>query len=107
MDELIKNISTRSAKFEHMAIDEKLENIRNAYEHIVKLYGGFDKIDYHNVFMSFIEESNLKDFSKRLHAFRHGDAAALVERAVYTDQEKKYMIEFGIIVLNRLWNKVK
>jgi len=107
VDELIKNISTRSAKFEHMAIDEKLENIRNAYDHLVKLYGGFDKIDYLNVFMSFIEESNLKDFSKRLHAFRHGDGAALLERTVYTDQEKKYMIEFGVIVLNRLWNNIK
>ena len=107
VDELIKNISTRSAKFEHMATDEKLENIRNAYDHIIKLYGGFDKIDYLKLFMSFIEESNLKNYSKRLHAFRHGDAMALVERAVYTDQEKKYMIEFGIIVLNRLWSNLK
>ncbi len=88
VDELIKNISTRSAKFEHMTTDEKLENIRNAYDHLIRLYGGFDKIDYHKIFMSFIEDSNLKDFSKRLHAFRHADASALAERAVYTDQEK-------------------
>lgn len=107
VDELIKNISTRSAKFEHMTTDEKLENIRNGYDHIIKLYGGFDKIDYHKLFMSFIEESNLKNYSKKLHAFRHGDAVALVERAVYTDQEKKYMIDFGITVLNRLWNNLK
>ena len=107
VDELIQNISTRSAKFEHMAIDEKLENIRNAYDHLIKLIGGFDKIDYPKLFISFIEESNLKNYSKRLHAFRHGDSTSLAERADYTDQEKKYMIEFGIIVLNRLWNNLK
>jgi|SRR5690554_2118934 len=107
VDELIKNISTRSAKFEHMTTDEKLENIRNAYDHLIKSYGGFDKIDYLKLFMSFIDESNLKDYSKRLHAFGHGDAAALLERTDYTDQEKKYMIEFGVIVLNRLWKNIK
>lgn len=104
VDDLIKMISTRSAKFEHMSIDEKLENIKNAYENLINRFGGFEKIDYNKIFMGFIEEDNLTIYSKKLQAFRHAHANALAERVVYAEQEKKYIIEFGVIVLNRLWN---
>jgi len=102
IEKLITDISTRGADFTAMAIDEKLENIRNAYEYLIFQKGGFDKVDYPSVFMDLIDEFNLKEYSKKLHCFRHGNPDAVKERTKYTDEEKQYMIEFGIIVLNKL-----
>lgn len=102
IDGLFVKISTRSSDFHSMSTDEKLENIRNVYEYLITQYGGFSKIDYHTEFMELINEDNLKKYSNKLHAFRHGNPYAIKERETYNEDEKKYMIDFGVLILNKL-----
>ncbi len=102
IDDLFVKISTRTSDFHSMSTDEKLENIRNVYEYLIVEYGGFYKIDYITEFMGFINEENLKKYSKLLHIFRHGNPDSIKERAMYSENEKKYMIDFGILILNKL-----
>lgn len=104
IETLIQEISTHGAKFEAMPNDEKLQNIRDAYEHLVSLHGGFDKIKYEELFMGYITESNLREYSRKLHCFRHGKPEALIERASFTEDQKIFMINFGIVIINRLGN---
>lgn len=102
IDFLIQEISTRGAKFNAMSSDEKLQNIRDAYEHLVSLHGGYDKIKYDELFMGYITESNLREYSRKLHCFRHGKSEALIERASFTEEQKQYMIDFGVVIINRI-----
>lgn len=102
IEKLIKEISTRGAEFAEMSIDEKLENIRNAYEYLVNMQGGYDKLDYEKLFMGYISESNLIEYSKKLHCFRHGKLDALTERALINESQKLFLINFGIVIINRI-----
>ena len=63
VDELIQKISTRNARFNNMALDEKLKEIGNLIEYLLK-----DK---------------------------------------YTEQQKLFMVEFGIIICNLIYNELK
>ncbi|MCR3906682.1 MAG: hypothetical protein NUK62_06655 [Tenericutes bacterium] len=104
IETLIKVISTRGAEFTAMSMDEKLQNIRDAYEHLVSLQGGYDSINYEELFMGYITEANLREYSRKLHCFRHGKLEALSERTSLTEEQKTYMINFGIVVINRINN---
>lgn len=98
-ENLYKSIATSNTDFFSLSEDEKLMNIRNIYENLVDKMGGFKAIKYKEIFMGYISEENLKEYSKKLHIFRHGKTKAIEERASLSLDEKNYMIDFGIVIL--------
>lgn len=76
----IQMISTRGAEFDNMTIEEKLKELSNLLENMLKLNGKFINVDYANIFLGYITEENVKEYRKIIHYFRHATEEALNER---------------------------
>lgn len=100
LDEMIKMISTRNAAFNQMATDEKLKEIGNVIEYLLKDNGKFIAIDYETNSVGFLNEAVVIELRKKLQCFRHSSKESIVERNLYNEQQKEFMIEFGIVICN-------
>lgn len=83
IDELIKKkfieLSNRSASFCNMSTDEKLAEITNLIENLLKRNGRFVDVDYSKVCFDYITENDIKSYRKKMHCFRHATEEALAE----------------------------
>ncbi|WP_322008108.1 hypothetical protein [Clostridium butyricum] len=68
VDALIQKISTRNAQFNEMAIDEKLKEIGNLIEYLLKRNNKFITLDYDDIFLGFINENDIKSLRKKFNA---------------------------------------
>jgi len=107
LDELIQKISTRNAKFSQMALDEKLKEIGNLIEYLLKKDGKFITLDYDNISLGLIKEINIKDLRKKIQCFRHSSQESLKERKDYTDNQKQFMVDLGIAICNLIYRQLK
>ncbi len=101
----IRQISNRDASFESMSIDEKLAEIDNAIESLLKDGKNFLQLDYTSICFDFIDDQKIRDYRKKLQCFRHAHDAAIAERATFTDDQKNFLIDFGITVLKVIESK--
>lgn len=99
IDIMIKNISTRNASFEEMAIDEKLKEICNCIEYLLKKNGNFDNIDY-SFSCGYLTNEIVKQFRNKLECFRHATIESLKERENYTETQKLFLIDYGIVIIS-------
>ncbi len=99
LDNMIKNISTRNASFQEMTLDERLKEICNCIEYILKQNGNFKVIDYSNS-CEYLTDDIVKKYRNKLECFRHATADSLHERASYSDFQKEFLINYGILILN-------
>ena len=100
IDSILSRVSPRNANFNEMPLDEKLAEIRNAYEYIAFENERFIQIDFKELSCGMISEENAKTFSKKLHAFRHGKENALQERSSYSKSQKEFLVDYGITLLH-------
>lgn len=107
VDELMQKISTRNAQFYQMAIDEKLKEIGNLIEFLLKRGKKFITLDYEKITLGLISEDDIKGLRKKVQCFRHSSQESLEERNTYTEKQKQFMIEYGIIICNLIYNEVK
>jgi hypothetical protein len=105
LDDLFKLISTREASFQEMSIDEKLKEIGNLIEYLLKQDGKYKSIDYRLLTSGFLNEDTIKDFRKNLQCFRHSAQNSLNERKSYAKNQKMFFIEFGITICNVIYNE--
>jgi len=104
INEAIKYISTRNAIFQEMTQDEQLKEICNCIEYFLKEKTGFSKLDYSNS-CCFLNDDIVKNFRKTLECFRHASKDSIKERESYTIEQKEFMVEFGILILNCINNE--
>lgn len=102
---MIQEISTRSAKFEEMAIDEKLKVLCNTIEFLLKDNGTYGNVDYDDCF-DYLNDSIIKSYRKRLNCFRHGSKESLEERNTYSDFQKVLLVRYGIFIVEVLYKKI-
>lgn len=107
LEELIPKISTRNAQFYQMPIDEKLKEIGNLIEHLLKKDKKFITLNYEYISSGFIKESDVKNLRKKVQCFRHSSQESIEERNTYTYEQKKFMIEYGIVICNLIYNELK
>lgn len=107
VDALIQKISTRNAQFNEMAIDEKLKEIGNLIEYLLKRNNKFITLDYDDIFLGFINENDIKSLRKKVQCFRHSTQESLKERELFTDNQKQFMAEYGVLICNSIYNEVK
>lgn len=98
LDEIFKSISTRNAKFANMEIDEKLKEIANAIEYMLKEKDKYLTLDYSSITTGIITKENVIDYRKKLHCFRHASAEAIIERNKMSDNQKEFLVDYGIII---------
>ena len=98
INKLLKYISTRSAEFQEMSQNEKLESICNCIENLLKINDSFQKFDYKNT-CGYLTDDIVRKFRNKLECFRHATESALKERCQYSKEQKEFMIEYGILIL--------
>ena len=104
IEEKLRLISTRGAEFDGMTVDEKLQNLNNLIENLLKpsSKGKYISLDYDEVFYGFISEEDIKRYRKRTHSFRHATEDTLRERASIPEEEKKLLVELGVFIAVQL-----
>lgn len=107
LEDKIKTISTRNATFNQMATDEKLKEIGNLIEYLLKDNGKFITLDYETNSAGFLSEENVKGLRKKIQCFRHSSKESIIERKSFNEQQKEFMIEFGIVVCNFIYKEIK
>lgn len=98
-----QEISTRNAKFEAMSTDEKIKEIINLIENLLKENGKYIKLDYKNIALDVLNDDIITSFKKKIQCFRHSSEEAIKERQSFTENQKKFIIDYGIMICNLIY----
>ena len=93
-----REISTRQAAFETMSVDEKIKEIANLIENMLKKDEKFLKLNYSTITFDYINDEVIKKYRKQIQCFRHSTEDSLIERNQYTDEQKKFFIDLGLTI---------
>ena len=102
IEEKFKKISTRNASFQEMALDEKLQEIANLIENMLKENGKFIELDYASVAFEYLSDETIKNYRKKMQGFRHSSEESVAERSSYTDAQKNFFVDFGIVIVKTI-----
>lgn len=104
IDNKFREISTRQASFEMMSVDERLKEIANLIENMLKKGGKFIELDYSSITFDYINDELIKKYRNQIHCFRHSAEESLKERSQYTDEQKKFFIDFGLTIIKVIYD---
>ena len=107
VDKLIQKISTRNAQLNEMALDEKLKELGNLIEYLLKKGKKFISLNYEHISLGFIKESDVKELRNKVQCFRHSSQESIRERIAYTEKQKQFMAEYGVVICNLIYNELK
>jgi hypothetical protein len=99
IDQKFVEISNRQASFTNMGTDEKLAEIANLIENLLKKNGKFITPDYPNICFDYISNDIVKSYRKKMQCFRHGTNEAIAERISYTEEQKNFFIDYGLTIV--------
>jgi len=99
IEEKFVEISNRSASFNCMSTDEKLAEIANLIENLLKKNGKFITPDYSTICFEYINDETIKAYRKQMHCFRHSAEEAIVERQSISEKQKAFLIDYGLTIL--------
>lgn len=100
IDDRIEEISTRSARFTDMAEDEKLKELANLLEYLLKDKKKFKVLNFEKYTFDFIDDNDLTQFRKKLQIFRHSDKESIEERKKINNDEKIFLVNYGVLIVN-------
>lgn len=103
----LKNVSTRSAEFNNMSPDEKLEAICNSIEYLLKPHKKSDNfiiLDYTET-CDYLSDEIVRKYRNKLECFRHSTEDDINKRASYTNNQKEFLIDYGLMILNYINKK--
>lgn len=95
-------ISNRQSSFNNMSTDEKLAEIANLIENMLKKEGKFLSVNYSSVCFDYIDEESVKDYRHKLQCFRHSSDTSIAERASFSDEQKSFLINYGLVIINAI-----
>lgn len=108
INNLFIKVSTRNANFESMSRDEKLKEIANLIEYM--LYDnnnkGYKELNYTSIVFDYFENEDIKRFRKQIQCFRHASETAIKEREKFTDNQKDFLIDYGITIIKVVYKMV-
>ena len=100
-------ISTRQASFNSMHIDEKIAEIANLIENLLKQDGKFITPEYEDVCCGFIDDTIVKNYRKKMQCFRHCTDEAIEERKTYSEEQKNFLVDYGLTMVKAIHELVK
>ena len=107
IDKKFMEISNRNASFHNMSLDERLAEIANLIEHLLKKNGRFIEPDYSKICFDYVSNDVVTSFRKKLHCFRHSSSEALKEREAYSDVQKNFMVDYGLTIVKVIYMLVR
>ena len=99
IDQKFIEISNRQASFNNMSTDEKLAEIANLIENLLKKNGKFITPDYSKVCLEFITNDILTNYRKKMQCFRHSADESIKERSSYSEDQKNFLIDYGLTIV--------
>lgn len=90
-----------------MSLDEKLSEIANLTENLLKKNGKYVELDYSKICFEYISDDEVKSFRKKLHCFRHSTDEAIQERESYSDEQKNFMVDYGLTIVKVIYLLVR
>ena len=100
INNLFITISNRGASFHDMSTDEKIAEILNLIENLMKGNNGYIKLDFSEICYDFISNDSVKKYRDKLQCFRHASKKSMTERATFTLEQKKFLIKFGLTIVD-------
>lgn len=97
-----EEISTRGAKFQAMSTDEKLADIINLIENLLKKSGNYETLDYSSICYEYVSDEIIKKYKRKTQCFRHSSEQSLQERNSFTKEQKDFLIDFGLIIIKAI-----
>ena len=85
-----------------MALDEKLQEIANLIENMLKENGNFIKLDYASFVFDYLSDETIKKYRDQMQCFRHSSEKSIAERSSYTDVQKNFFVDFGIVIVKTI-----
>ena len=101
------DISNRQASFINMSTDEKLAEIANLIENMLKKNGNFLKPDYQRICFDYIADSDIASYRKKMQCFRHATDEAITERQSYTEEQKSFFVDYGLTIVKVIHSLIK
>ena len=95
-------ISTRQSSFNNMSTDEKLAEIANLIENMLKKDGKFLTVDFYLVCFDYIDEETVKKYRHTLQCFRHSADKSIEERSSYSNEQKSFLIDYGLVIIKAI-----
>lgn len=99
IDQKFIEISNRQASFNNMSTNEKLSEIANLIENMLKKNGHFIKPDYSPICFDYISDETVTSYRKKMQCFRHASSEAIVERSSYSEEQKNFFVDFGLTII--------
>lgn len=103
LDEIIKEISTRGARFQKMTDDEKLKELSNLIEYLLKDKKAFRTLNFKEYTRNFLSDDDIKKYREELNDFRHSSKLSIDKRTQIKPYEKHFLINFGITIVNHIY----
>ena len=105
----LKGVNTegRNASFNSMSLDEELAEIANLIENLLKKNGRYVEPDYSKICFEYISDDGVKSFRKKLHCFRHSSDESISEREAYSEDQKNFMIDYGLTIIKVIYSLVQ
>lgn len=100
-------ISTRQASFNSMQLDEKIAEIANLIENMLKQDGKFIAPKYEEVCCGFIDDSVVRNYRKKMQCFRHCTEEAIIERRAYSEEQKNFLVDYGLTIVKAIHELMK
>lgn len=100
-------ISNRQASFNNMSIDEKLAEIANLIENLLKKNGKFVMPDYSRICLDYISNDIVTSYRKKMHCFRHATDEAIAERNSYSKEQKNFFVDYGLTIVKVIHSLLK
>lgn len=97
-------ISNHQASFANMGIDEKLAELANLIENLLKRNNKFITLDYESVCFEYLDDAKITSYRKKMHCFRHSTEEALLERKSYTEEQKKFFVDYGLTIVKVIYS---
>ena len=104
----LKIVSTRGAEFNNMSLDEKLEALCNSIAYLLKPHKKSDKfivLDYTDT-EGCLSDDIVKGYRNKLECFRHSTKEDINKRLNYTDDQKDFFINYGLVIIDYINKKM-
>ena len=87
--------------------DEKIAEIANLIENLLKQDGKFITPEYEDVCCGFIDDTIVKNYRKKMQCFRHCTDEAIEERKTYSEEQKNFLVDYGLTMVKAIHELVK
>ena len=107
IDQKFIEISNRQASFNNMSIDEKLAEIANLIENLLKKKGNFVQLDYSQVCFGYVTNEMITNYRKQMQCFRHATDSSIAERKNFTEDQKNFLVDYGLTIVKVIYALAK